>query len=177
MGACCSIILDFSHDVRTFKCILVEFCFPSALVRYTWDCLWQFCFSLKLLVGTCSRCLIDWQLDSWLILRIASLANTGCDGVRCVVVYVIDSIANIDVRMLWQGWKFLKSKPCPFYIDLRTSYLRWCHYTEYHSHNSLCYRRFVCFWEFLLFFGCVINLYRIKFSTIERNWFIIKSYL
>ena len=97
VGACYSIISDFSHSMRTYISVLVELCIYKTLspVWYTWDCILQLSFWLPLLITACLCCLISCQLTSRLISRIVSLPNTSCDGVYWVVVCTVDHMANI----------------------------------------------------------------------------------
>ena len=115
-GAYCSIIPGLSHDVNPIYMFWLNFVshafFNKTLspVWYTWDCLRRFSFWMNLFINACLYCLINCQLASWLILRIVSLPNTNYDGVCCVVVCLVDRMANIvDERTPSQEFSLSKS--------------------------------------------------------------------
>ena len=115
MGAYCSIISNFSYGVRTYSRLgwTSFFSFSNKTLspmRYTLDCLRQYSFWLPLFIGACIHCLINCQLASWLILRIASLASTYCNGICYVVVCILNCMANIvKERSPFQGFSSCKS--------------------------------------------------------------------
>ena len=79
-------------------------------VQSTWDCPRRFSFWLPLFINACLYCLINYQLASWLMLRVMSLPNTSYDGVCCEVVCTEDCLANIvNERIPSQGFSLSKS--------------------------------------------------------------------
>ena len=73
-------------------------------VQYIYDWQQRHSFWLPLFIDACFGYLINYQLDSWWILRIVSLPNTRCDGVYRVVVCNIDHMENaVDERIPSQG--------------------------------------------------------------------------
>ena len=110
-----SIIPDFSHSARTYKWVLIEFHFHAFFnktlspVRFKYGYLQRFSFWLPLFINACFSCLINCQLASWLILRIASLPNTSRDGLCYVVVCTKDCMVNIvDEEIPSQGLSLSK---------------------------------------------------------------------
>ena len=96
------------HDLISFSTrTSIRLCLQCSTHEIVYS---AFSFWLPLIVNACLHPFINFQLASWLILRIASLPNTSCDGVCCVVVCTIDRVANIlDERIPSKGFSLSKS--------------------------------------------------------------------
>ena len=76
---------------------------------------------MPLFINACLHCFIHCQFASWLMLRIASLPNTSCDSVCCIVVCTLGRMANIVNN------RFLSSKSISWILKVSiTLLIVWC---------------------------------------------------
>ena len=112
--------------------VLIELCFLPVPYQDFVFCAVQIRLSAAILLMNCFItyfflfCLINCQMETWLILRIAYTPNTSCDGIFCVSVCTIDRMTNIvDERISYQVFSLSK----PICWNLKVSILLsmvWC---------------------------------------------------